>query len=120
LTLADWPAIKALALSLDLPRVTIDYPRDNECLKAHGKMRCWWSPYVDAALSKADRDERDMLPEADPDTFTLHPHCVPHNLVLLRGGRIDPDRARPRLIRDWRDAAPKRWLKSREAGNGGG
>ena len=32
----DWPALKAFALSLDLPRVTLEYPWGHEALKAHG------------------------------------------------------------------------------------
>lgn len=117
--IADWPALKAFALALNLPQVTVDYPWGNECLQAHGKMWCWWSPYVDGAVFKATRDEREMLMQADPETFFLHPHYVPHNLVLVRAGRIDPDWVRPRLIREWRAAAPKRWLKEWDLGRGG-
>jgi hypothetical protein len=115
--ISDWPALKAFALSLNLPEITVDYPWGNECLKAHGEMWCWWSPYVDAAVFKMDKDEREMLLAADPDAFTLHPHYAPHNLILVRAGRIDPDWARARLIRQWRDAAPKRWLKDWDTNN---
>jgi hypothetical protein len=113
--ITDWAGLKALALSLDLPEVTLALPWGHEALKAHGKMWCWWSPYVEAAVFKADKAEREMLMQADPDTFFLHPHYAPHNLVLVRAGRIDPGWATARLIRDWRDAAPKRWLKAWDA-----
>lgn len=113
----DWPGLRALALSLGLPEVTVAHPWGHECLKAHGKMWAWWSPYVDAAVFRCDRSEREMLLHADPDTFALHPHYAPHDLVLVRAGRIDPGRARARLIRQWRDAAPKRWLKAWDAAN---
>ena len=56
-----------------------------------------------------------MLLEADPQTFTLHPHYQAHNLILVRAGRIDPGWARSRLIQDWLTAAPKRWLKDWDA-----
>ena len=56
------------------------------------------------------------LMQADPATFFLHAHYAAHPLVLVRAGRIDPDWARARLIRQWRDAAPKRWLKAWEEG----
>lgn len=55
--------------------------------------------------------------QANSDTFFLHPHHAPHTLVLLRAGRIDPDLARPRLIRQRCKAAPKRWLKAWDAAN---
>ena len=113
--IADWTQLKSLALSLDLPQVTLAHPWGNEALKAHGKMWCWWSPYVDAAVFRAEKPEREMLLEADPQTFTLHPHYAAHNLILAKAGRIDPDWARARLINDWRAAAPKRWLKEWDA-----
>jgi hypothetical protein len=114
----SWPELKAFALGLNLPMVTIDYPWGNECLKAHGKMWCWWSPYVDAAVFKCDKAEREMLLDVDPDTFTLHPHYAPHNLILVRAGHIDEGWARARLMQQYRDAAPKRWLKAWEAEHG--
>ncbi len=116
--ISDWPALKALALSLNLPEVTEAFPWGNPCLKAHGKMWCWWSPYMDAAVFKMGREEREMMIAASPDTFLLHPHYAPHNLVLVRAGRIDEDWARARLLRQWREAAPKRWLKNWDAGRG--
>lgn len=106
-----WPDLKALALGLDLPEVTTHHPWGNECLKAHGKMWCWWSPYVNAAVFKCAHDEREMLLQADPATFTLHPHYAPHNLILVHAGQIDEGWAIARLTQQWRDAAPKRWLK---------
>jgi hypothetical protein len=113
----SWPELKAFALGLNLPMVNIDFPWGNECLKAHGKMWCWWSPYVDAAVFKASQEEREMLIEADPETFALHPHYQPHNLILVRAGRIEEGWAKARLMQQWRDAAPKRWLKTWEAAN---
>jgi hypothetical protein len=118
--IGDWETLKAFALSLNLPCVTLAHPWGHEALKAHGKMWCWWSPYADAAVFRADLDEREMLMQAAPDTYFLHPHYANHPLVLVRAGRIDPDWARPRLIRQWRDAAPKRWLKAWEAEQGHG
>jgi hypothetical protein len=64
---------------------------------------------------KTSPDEREMLLAADPETFFLHPHYTPYNLILVRPGRLDPGRARARLIRQWRDAAPKRWLRAWDA-----
>jgi hypothetical protein len=109
--------LKALALSLNLPEVTDTTAWGHPCLKAHGRMWCWWSPYVDAAVFKASREEREMLLEADPETFTLHPHYAPHNLILVRAGHIDEGWAAARLTQQWRDAAPKRWLKAWDAAN---
>ena len=111
----SWATLKSFALGLDLPMVTLAHPWGHEALKAHGKMWCWWSPYADAAVFRASKDEREMLMAADPETFILHPHYRAHDLVLVRAGRIDPAWAGPRLLRDWRAAAPKRWLKDWDA-----
>lgn len=116
----NWPELKALALSLSLPGVTEAAPWGNPCLKAHGKMWAWWSPYIDAAVFHAHPDEREMLMAADPETFVLHPHYVAHPYVLVRAGRIDPGWARARLLARWREAAPKRWLKDWDAAHGAG
>jgi hypothetical protein len=113
--ISDWTGLRALALALDLPRVEETTSWGNPVLKAHGKLWCWWSPYVDAALFRCDRDERDMLRAADPDTFLVHPHYEAHALILVAAGRIDPDWAKARLIRNWRDAAPRRFLKAWDA-----
>ena len=109
--IADWSALKALALALNLPQVTVAHPWGHEVLKAHRKMWCYWGMLADGAVFKADADEREMLLAADPDTFFQHPHYTPHGLILARAGRLDPGWARARLVRQWRDAAPKRWLK---------
>ena len=110
-----WPELKAFALDLNLPHVEETTAWGNPVLQAHGKMWTWWSPYVDAALFKCDRDEREMLREADPVTFPTHPHYENHNLILVAAGRIDEGWAEARLIRTWREMAPKRFLKQWDA-----
>ena len=111
----SYPELRDLALALNLPAVTEATPWGNPCLKAHGKMWCWWSPYVDAAVFKAVRDEREMLIAAQPDTFMLHPHYAHFDYVLVRAGKIDPGWARARLMAQWRAAAPKRVLRDWDA-----
>lgn len=110
-----WPQLKALALGLDLPRVEETTAWGRPVLKAHCKMWTWWSPYMEAALFKCQREEREMLREADPETFPFHPHYENHNLILVAAGRIDEGWARARLIRTWREMAPKRALQAWDA-----
>jgi hypothetical protein len=111
----SYAELRDFALSLTLPEVEDGTAWGNPCLRAHGKMWVWWSPYADAAVFKCDFDEREILLAADPETFTLHPHYQNHKLILVRAGHIAPDWARDRLIRQWRAAAPKRWLKAWDA-----
>ncbi len=58
-TLSTWAEVKNLALALDLRKVEIAVSWGNENLKAHGKMWTWWSPYIEVAIFKGSRDERD-------------------------------------------------------------
>jgi hypothetical protein len=115
--IATWSELKSLALGLNLPEITTAYPWGHEMLKAHGKMWCYWAGRVDGAPFKTTPDEREMLLAVDPDTFFLHPHYTPHGLILVRPGRLDPGWAAARLTQQWRDAAPKRWLKAWDAAN---
>ena len=116
--ITTWEQLKSLALSLDLPEVELGTSWGNETLKAHGKMWSWWSPYVDAAVFKGSLEERDMLVQADPDTFLLHPHYANQNFILVAAGRIDPAWTEARLRATWRDMAPKRFLRDWDARNG--
>jgi hypothetical protein len=113
--ITDYAGLRALALGLGLPQVADGTAWGYPCLKAHGKMWVWWSPYVDAAVFRCDPEERAMLLQADPETFALHPHYQAHPLILVRAGQIDPGWASARLLRQWRAAAPKRWLKAWDA-----
>ena len=114
--ITDYAGLKALALGLNLPRVEDGTAWGNPCVRAHGRMWVWWSPYVDAAVFHADRDEGEALRAADPLTFVSHPHYAAHPLILVAAGRIDPGWAAARLTARWRALAPKRWLRDWEAG----
>lgn len=113
--IGSWDELRAFALALALPRVEEATSWGNPALKAHGKLWCWWSPYVDAALFKCSKEERDFLRAADPETFPFHKHYEPHNLILVAAGRIDEGWAEARLRATWEDMAPKRFLKEWKA-----
>lgn len=112
----EWTELRELALSLKLPQVVDAVSWGNPNLKAHGKMWTWWSPMIDAAIFKCSIDEREMLISVDPDTFVMHDHYKRSNVVLVAGGRIDPEWAKVRLTQTWRDMAPKKVLHAFDAG----
>lgn len=117
--LDTWDKLKTFALDLNMPHVTEATAWGNPVLKAHGKMWCWWSPYVEAALFKCPIDERAMLRDADPEMFISHPHYEKHNLVLVAGAHLDAAWAEARLMRTWKELAPKRVLQAWEAEQAG-
>lgn len=104
--------IRALALSLEFPGVAEAVSWGQPCLKAHGKLWFFWSPTENAPVFKVSFDERDMLIEAEPETFFFTPHYKAHKLVLARPDRIDEAWIRANLIRVWREMAPSRVLKA--------
>lgn len=112
----DWDALKAFALGLGLPGVEQTTSWGQPTLKAHGKLWVWWSPHEDAPVFKLSREEREVLIEAEPETFFVTAHYRPHALVLVRPGRLDLDWARNNLLRVWRAQAPKRFLRAFDAG----
>ena len=108
--------VKALALSLGLPGVTEATSWGQPCLKAHGKLWVFWSPSEDALAFKVPFEEREMLVETAPETFFFTDHYRNHKLILVRPERLDPDWAKANLLRVWREMAPKRLLKTYDAG----
>jgi hypothetical protein len=68
-------------------------------------------------LGRVDFDERDMLCEADPETFHVTDHYRGYPYVLARLKRLDAKTLRGYLTRQWRHNAPAKWLKAWEAGD---
>jgi hypothetical protein len=60
-------------------------------------------------------DEREMLMEADPETFHITPHYKDYPSVLARIARLEPAQLRGYLDRRWRKLAPKKLLKEMDA-----
>ncbi len=56
-------------------------------------------------------DERDMLLEADAETFFITDHYKNYPSVLARAARLDTKTLRAMLERRWRKIAPKKLVK---------
>jgi hypothetical protein len=114
----DWDRLKTLALGLGLPGVEETTSWGQPTLKGHGKLWVWWSPHEDAPVFKVPFEEREVLVEAEPETFFFTPHYKNHPLVLVRPEKLDSDWAKANLIKVWRAQAPKRMLKAYDAAQG--
>lgn len=110
-----WESLKRLALGLGLPHVVEATSWGEPVLKAHGKLWVWWSPHEDAPVFKVPLEEREILLEAEPETFFVTDHYRGHALVLVRPERLDEDWALANLRRVWRQMAPKRVLAAYDA-----
>jgi hypothetical protein len=111
----DWDRLKTLALCLGLPGVGETTSWGQPALKAHGKLWVWWSPHEDAPVFKVPFEERELLVEAERETFFFTPHYKNHPLVLVRPEKLDPGWAKANLIKVWRAQAPKRVLEAYDA-----
>ncbi len=69
-------------------------------------------------LLEVSHDEREMLIEAEPDTFFFTPHYKDYPSVLARIATLHPGSLRNFLERRFRKIAPKKVLKAWEAGQG--
>ncbi|MEZ6029183.1 MAG: hypothetical protein R3C46_05485 [Hyphomonadaceae bacterium] len=63
-------------------------------------------------LGQVPFDEREMLCEADPETFHFTDHYRNYPIVLARLKRLTPAQLRGYLERQWRHNAPKKWIKA--------
>ncbi len=66
-------------------------------------------------LTGVSFDERDMLMEAEPDTFHTTPHYKDYPSVLARIETLHPGSFRNFLDRKWREIAPKKLIKEFDA-----
>src|SRR5262249_39327555 len=80
--------------------------RGQPTLKAFGKLRVWWSPHEDAPVFKVPFEEREILVEAEPETFFFTAHYKGHPMVLVRPEKLDLEWAKANLLRVWRAQAP--------------
>ena len=60
-------------------------------------------------------DEREMLMEAEPETFHITPHYKDYPSVLARIESLHPGSLRAFLERRWRKIAPRKAVKAWEA-----
>src|SRR5262252_2674334 len=70
-------------------------------------------------LLEVSFDEREMLMEAEPETFHFTPHYKDYPSVLARIATLHPGSFRSFLERRWRKIAPKKLVKEWEAAQAG-
>ncbi len=66
-------------------------------------------------LLEVSFDEREMLMEAEPETFHFTAHYKDYPAVLARMASLHPGSFRNFLERRWRRIAPKKLVKERDA-----
>lgn len=70
-------------------------------------------------LLEVNFDEREMLMEAEPETFHFTAHYKDYPSVLARIATLHPGSLKAFLERRWRKVAPKKLVKERDAATQG-
>jgi hypothetical protein len=104
-------------LVLSFPHTELGTSYGAPAYKAFGKFFTRLRTEDDSVvLGQIPFDEREMLCEAEPETFHFTDHYRNYPFILARLKRIDARRLRGYLERQWRHNAPKKWLKAWDAG----
>ncbi|MBO9706837.1 MAG: MmcQ/YjbR family DNA-binding protein [Caulobacter sp.] len=109
------------AFALALPGVAEGTSYGYPCLKAHGKFLTRLKEDGDTLVCPGvGFDEREMLIEAEPETFYVTDHYRNYPMVLVRLSKVAPGVVERLLERQWRASAPKKLLKAWDAERGAG
>jgi hypothetical protein len=104
------------AFAFTLPGVGDGTSYGRPCLKAHGKFLTRLFEDGESLVCPAvPFDEREMLVEAEPETFHFTDHFRTYPYVLVRLTKADPGTVRRLVLRQWRATAPKAVLKAWDA-----
>ena len=107
------------AFAFRLPGVTDGTSYGHDCLKAHGKFLTRLKEDGDTLVCPGvGHDEREMLIEAEPETFYVTDHYRNYPYVLVRLSRVHSGTVERLLERRWRAVTPKAALKAHDAAKG--
>jgi hypothetical protein len=99
----DFDAVRKLAVGLADVEDGTAY--GSPALKVRGKLLACLAVHTsaerDSLVVRLGFDQRDVLVEADPDTYYLTPHYVDHPVVLVRLSLVRPDALRDLLRAAW-------------------
>jgi hypothetical protein len=104
----------AIVMSFPLAEKGMSYGRPS--YKVNGKFFTRLRQEDDSmVLAEVPIDEREMLMEAEPETFHFTAHYKDYPAVLARIATLHPGSLRAFLERRWRKIAPKKLVKERDA-----
>ena len=106
-----WDEVAAIGLAL--PEVEVSTSYGTPALKVRGKLLTRLRPEDDSlVLVDVGFDERELLVEAEPETFHLTPHYKDYPHVLARLASVDAGTVARMLERRWRAVAPRRVVQA--------
>ena len=106
--------VQLSAAAVKLPDVEISKSYGTPALKVHGKTLARLKEDGETLVLRTDFVSRQILTQADPDTFFFTDHYRDYPLVLVRLARLDASALPDLLERAWRQVAPKKLVDARD------
>lgn len=104
----------AREIALALPGVEEGTCYGTPAFRVRGKFLARLKEDGETLVIKVDFDTRDVLLQADPETYYITDHYAGYPALLVRLAKVDRD-ALAKLLEDcWRQAAPKRLIAEYE------
>ena len=104
--------VRKIALSLDNVEEGTSY--GTPAFKVRGKLFVRLHQDSESLVVRMERDEREELMAADPETYYITDHYLNYPWILVRMSRVRPDALRDLLRGAWRCAAADKERASRQ------
>jgi hypothetical protein len=101
-----WGTVRQLALALPGAEEGTSY--GTPACKVGGKLFARLHQDDVSLVIKVDFEEREILMEADPETFYITDHYLDYPWMLVRLSTVRMDQLRDLLRQSWRRAAPRK------------
>ena len=102
--------VQLSAAAVKLPGVEISKSYGTPALKVHGKTLARLKEDGETLVLRTDFVARQILTQADPDTFFFTDHYRDYPLVLVRLAKLPPSALPDLLERAWRQVAPQKLI----------
>jgi hypothetical protein len=106
---ASWETVRGFARALPGTEEGTSY--GTPAFHVKGKFMCRLRPEIDSLVLKIDPGERDLLMQADPETFYITDHYRGYPAVLVRLSKVDAQHLRELLTHSWLFNAPPRLVE---------
>jgi hypothetical protein len=107
--------VEVTAAAVKLPDVELSKSYGTPALKVHDKLLARLKEDGETLVLRTDFVARQILTQADPDTFFFTDHYRDYPLVLVRLSNLSRSALPDLLERAWRQVAPKKLVAERDA-----
>lgn len=106
--------VQVSAAAVKLPEVEISKSYGTPALKVRGKLLARLKEDGETLVLRTDLVSRQILTQADPDTFFFTDHYRDYPLVLVRLPKLAAAALPDLLERAWRQVAPQKLIDARD------